>query len=79
MDIEKLKRRVDDFQQRHRATAFAYAVVKKFGEDSSSNLAVLITYYLFFSIFPLLLALSSILGFVLKHHPSWQTKVDSTV
>ena len=41
----------------------------KFGEDSSGNLAVLITYYAFFSIFPLLLALSSVLGFVLAGHP----------
>ena len=33
----------------------------------------LITYYAFFSIFPLLLALFSMLGFVLHGHPGWQT------
>ena len=57
--------------------AFPYAVFKKFGEDPSGNLAVLITYYAFFSIFPLLLALSSVLGFVLHGHPSWASKIEN--
>jgi YihY family inner membrane protein len=75
-----IKARADEIQRGRRWLAFPYAVVKKFGEDSSSNLAVLITYYTFFSIFPLLLALSSILGFVLSGNPSWQRKIqDSAV
>jgi membrane protein len=75
--VAELKRRIDDVQQRHRWLAFPYAVIKKFGEDSSGNLAVLITYYTFFSIFPLLLALYSILGFLLHGHPTWQTKIEN--
>ena len=42
---------------------------KKFGEDRASNLAALVAYYAFFSLFPLLLAFVSILGFVLEDNP----------
>jgi membrane protein len=69
--------RIDEIQRGRRWLAFPYAVIKKFGEDQSGNLAVLITYYTFFSIFPLLLALYSVLGFVLHGHPSWQLKIEN--
>jgi YihY family inner membrane protein len=52
--------------------------MKKFSDDSAGNLAVLITYYAFFSIFPLLLALSSVLGFVLKGHPDWAKQINDS-
>jgi uncharacterized BrkB/YihY/UPF0761 family membrane protein len=39
-------------------------------------LAVVITYYAFFSVFPLLLALASILGFVLAGHAQWQHDIE---
>ncbi len=39
-------------------------VIKKFGDDRCSALAVMLTYYAFVSIFPLLLVLTTILGFV---------------
>jgi membrane protein len=71
----EIRARVDRAQRRHGWLAFPCAVLKKYGEDSSGNLAVLITYYAFFSIFPLLLALSSILGFVLHDHPDLQRKI----
>ncbi len=78
MRISALRDRADEIQRSRRWLAFPYAVIKKFGEDSSGNLAVLITYYTFFSIFPLLLALSSILGFVLHGHPSWQKSIEKS-
>ena len=59
--LEKL----DHYQQRHRKTAIAFATVKKFSEDQSSSLASMIAFWAFFSIFPLLLALVTILGYVL--------------
>ncbi|HWB65222.1 MAG TPA: YihY/virulence factor BrkB family protein [Mycobacteriales bacterium] len=74
----KLLDRIDEAQEDRPWLAFPVAVVKKFTDDSSGNLAVLITYYTFFSIFPLLLALASILGFVLHGHPSWQAKVEQS-
>ena len=52
------------------------AVLKKFGEDQAGNLAALIAYYAFFSVFPLLLAFATIMGFVLQGHPSWLHSVE---
>jgi len=59
-------RRFDRYQQAHKAWAIPMAVVKKFGDDQAGNLAALIAYYAFFSIFPLLLVFTTILGFVLQ-------------
>jgi membrane protein len=66
---------VDRWQRQHTAAAFPVAVVRKFLDDRASNLAALIAYYAFFSLFPLLLALVSTLGFVLQDDPSLQTDV----
>ena len=61
-------------------TAFPAAVLKKFLEDGGSRLAALIAFWGFFSIFPLLLAFVSILGFVLEGDPGFQQDVvDSTI
>lgn len=69
---------LDRFQRRHRALAFGYAVVKKFGEDQAGSLAVVVTYYAFFALFPLLLVLVSVLGVVLHGHPQLQRQVLSS-
>jgi YihY family inner membrane protein len=69
--------RIDDQQRAHRWLAFPFAVYKKFSDDQSGNLAVLITYYAFFSIFPLLIALASVMGFVLHGHPSEYRHVEN--
>jgi YihY family inner membrane protein len=54
--------------------------VRKFADDRAGNLAALIAYYAFFSVFPLLLALVSILGFVLEDDPGLREDiVDSTL
>ena len=74
--VKALLERLDAFQRRHRWAAFPFAVMKKFGDDNAGNLAALIAYYAFFSIFPLLLAFSTILGFVLHGHPDWQRSVE---
>ena len=66
---------LDRWQRRHTAAAFLVAVVRKFLDDRASNLAALIAYYAFFSLFPLLLALVSALGFVLQDNPSLQDDV----
>jgi hypothetical protein len=46
---------VDRYQQSHASLAFPFAVFRKFGDDQAGNLAALIAYYAFFSVFPLLL------------------------
>lgn len=76
--IETSVRKLDDWQQRHRFPAFAYAVIKKFGDDQAGNLVALMTYYAFLATFPLLLALSGILGLVLKGNPSLQASIQSS-
>jgi YihY family inner membrane protein len=53
-------------------------VWRKFGDDQAGNLAALIAYYAFFSIFPLLLAATTILGYVLGDDPDLQRRVFTT-
>jgi inner membrane protein YhjD len=65
----------DRWQRHHTAAAFPVAVVRKFLDDRASGHAALIAYYAFFSLFPLLLALVSVLGFVLQDNPSLQDDV----
>src|SRR5438128_11224126 len=73
--IERVVRRVDAFQQRHRVTGFAFGVVKKFGDDRAGSLAALIAYYTFLALFPLLLLLVTILGFVAQNNVDFQHRL----
>jgi YihY family inner membrane protein len=59
---------IDSYQQRHRITAIGFGVIKKYGDDNGTYLAALLTYYGFLSLFPLLLAITSILQIALSHH-----------
>ena len=70
---------LDRLQRGHLALAFPFAVIKKFGEDRASRLAALIAYYAFFSLFPLLLAFVSILGFVLDNDPELREDILESV
>ncbi len=70
-----LRERIDAFQQRHRALAFPYAVNKRYGEDRGKHYASLISYYGFFSLFPLLLAFVSLLGIVLRGRTGLQQDI----
>ncbi len=75
-----LTERVDAFQRRHPVAGFPIGVVYKFTEDQGPYLAALITYYGFLSLFPLLLLLTSVLGFVLDGRPELQQQIlDSTL
>ncbi len=66
---------LDRAQQRHRATALPFAVIKKFGEDNGGQLAGLIAYYAFFSLFPLLLVLVTLLGLLLHGDAHLQKQI----
>jgi membrane protein len=66
---------LDRRQQRAPRIGFLAAVVKKFGEDQAGQLAALIAYYGFVSLFPLLLVLVTVLGFVLQGDPSEQHRI----
>jgi len=67
---ERQVRRIDRFQQRHTVIAFPWAVMQKFGNDQAGGKAALIAYYGLFALFPLLLLLATILGFVLAGNPA---------
>jgi uncharacterized BrkB/YihY/UPF0761 family membrane protein len=67
-----LVRRIDDYQQQHTWLGFPIAVVYKFADDQGSYLAALIAYYAFLSLFPLLLLLVTVLGYVLHGNPGLQ-------
>jgi YihY family inner membrane protein len=54
-------------------------VIKKFGDDQAGSLAALVAYYAFFSIFPLLLVVVTVLGFVLQGDPSAEQSVRNSV
>ena len=66
---------LDAFQRRRRWAGFPLAVVYKYADDQGGYLAALITYYGFLSLFPLLLLLVTILGFVLHGDPQLQARL----
>jgi YihY family inner membrane protein len=71
-EAKQMAKRLDRAQERRPRLAFPLAVVKKFGDDKASDLAALVAYYAFFSIFPLMLAVVTVLGFVLDGRPDLQ-------
>lgn len=80
MDAKRRLRALDRYQQRHASLAVPVAVAKKFGDDDGGDLAALIAYRAFFSLFPLLLLLTTVLGYVLAGNPDLrQEAVDSTL
>ena len=70
--------RLDAFQRRHPVVGFPLAVAYKFFDDQGTYLAALITYYAFLSLFPVLLLLSSLLGFFLRDDPGLQARLISS-
>jgi len=54
-------------------------VFKKFSDDQGGSLAALVAYYGFVSLFPLLLVMTTVLGFVLNGNPGAQKAVENSV
>jgi YihY family inner membrane protein len=75
MSITDALRALDRGQQQRPRISFIAAVIKKFADDQAGQLAALIAYYGFVSLFPLLLVLVTILGFVLQGNPTEQKQV----
>jgi membrane protein len=55
------------------------AVIRKFGNDQAGSLAALLAYYAFFSILPLLLVFTTILGFVVQENGKLYDDIQNTV
>ena len=73
--IEKVIRRVDAVQQRHKATAFAVGLIKKYGDDNAGVLVANLAHSAFVSLFPLLLVLVTLLGLVASNNPGVRHQV----
>jgi len=76
--IEHTIRRLDQFQQRHAALAFPFAVMQKFGNDQGGAFATRLAYRGLFALFPLLLLSTTVFGFVLSGHPGLQHRVTTS-
>lgn len=78
--IERGVRRADRFQQRHAVVAVPWAVAQKLGDDQAGGKAALMAYYGLFALFPLLLLLATVLGFVLAGDPALREQlIDSAL
>lgn len=78
LDEPGIKGRIEKFQGTHPPVAFVFGVIKRFGEDRGSRLAALVAYYGFFSLFPAMLAMVTILGFVLDGHPDLRKTIEDS-
>jgi len=62
--LQRVLSTLDRVQQRHRVPAVVYAVVKKSGNDSAGQYVVALGWYGFTAIYPLLLVVVTIFGFI---------------
>jgi YihY family inner membrane protein len=67
--IERLKDRVDALQRRSRPIGFTYAVFKRYSEDHGAWLGSLISYYGFFSLYPLLVVFVTVSTWLFDDRP----------
>lgn len=67
--MQQILKRLDDFQYTHRPVGFLVAVLQRYSRDNAGRQAALITYYLFLSLFPLLLILALFSNWLNKYNP----------
>jgi len=80
MDLLGPIRKFDQLQQKHTVLAVPAATLKKFQDDNAANFAVIVAFYAFFSLFPLLLVFVTILGYVLSgDHSAFVSVRDSVL
>jgi membrane protein len=75
---QKVLKTADEMQQRHAWLGFPLAVWKKFGDDQAGNLAMLVAWFAFVSIFPLMLVLVTVLDLVLRNNPDLQNRLKTS-
>jgi YihY family inner membrane protein len=77
--IQRALHAADRLQRTHRVLGFLFAVNKKYGDDRAGQLAALLTYYSFLTIFPLLLLFVTIVGMVAGSDPSLAHRLEHSV
>ncbi|MDQ4025248.1 MAG: YihY/virulence factor BrkB family protein [Actinomycetota bacterium] len=70
--VAQTKLRVEKARARYGAVDIAVRTFKRFSEDDGGFYAAALTYYVFFSIFPMLIFGTAVLGFVTDVYPSVQ-------
>ncbi|MCB0990931.1 MAG: YihY/virulence factor BrkB family protein, partial [Acidimicrobiales bacterium] len=70
---------IDRVQRRRKPTAFVVGVLKRFAEDRGVQLGALIAYYGLLSIFPLMVVLLTVAGFVFDSRPDLRADLERTV
>jgi YihY family inner membrane protein len=77
---ERLGRSFDRAQQRTRWLGFPFAVMRKFADDNGAALTTVVAHNAFLALFPLLLVVVTVLGFLLGRDSGFQQRVlDSAV
>lgn len=79
MNLDRIMKGIDAWQQRHKPVAFVHAVIKKYGEDNGGYQAALLTYYGFLSLFPLLLVLVTVLQLWFHNDPVLRADISASV
>ena len=64
--VDPVVDRIDRVQRRRPLLAFPFAVFKRYGEDNGGWVSALISYYGFFSLFPLLVVFVSVATWILE-------------
>jgi YihY family inner membrane protein len=77
--VETAIRAIDRAQRRLVPTAFAFGVIKKYGDDNGGVLVSNLAYSAFVSLFPLLLILTTILGLIASADAAVRTDVLNAV
>jgi YihY family inner membrane protein len=72
-------RAIDKAQQSHSWLAMGVATWKKFGDDQAGNLAALVSYFAFASLFPLLLVAYTILDLLARGSPSLAARLSAAL
>jgi YihY family inner membrane protein len=70
---------LDDLQRRHPALGFVVGVQRKFASNGAGRLAAVLAFYAFFSFFPLLLVVTTVLGRALASRPGLRTDLLDSV
>ncbi len=76
--VKQAAAKADEVHQRTPWLAVPIAVFKKYGDDRGGNWAALIAYYGFFSLFPLLLVFTTVLGLLVAGNAELRQRLTDT-
>jgi inner membrane protein YhjD len=71
----QIKLRIELARARYGFVDTTFRVFKRFSEDDGGPFSAALTYYVFFSLFPLVSGIAAILGFVIRNNPTLQQDI----